>query len=107
MLISHHHAGDGVQTVVGCCEAMASVASRALPDGVHAGPDLQGWSPSGAERRVSPAYTTLDNNFVAVGLRYELQRHARADLSGVRAVCSYARPPREATGGAHAAREMK
>src|SRR5215216_7235957 len=62
MPLPRHDAGDGVQTVPECCEAMASVACRALSDRGHARYGLQGWSTSRAERRVSPAYTTLDNN---------------------------------------------
>src|SRR5215211_7523926 len=62
MPLPRHDAGDGVQTVPECCEAMASVACRALSDRGHARYGLQGWSTSRAERRMIPAYTTLDNN---------------------------------------------
>src|SRR4030095_16977135 len=35
---------------------------RTLLNRGHAGHGLQGWAPSGTKRRVSPPYTTLDNN---------------------------------------------
>src|SRR5262245_13792957 len=59
---ARHDAGDGVQTLSKCGQAVASATCCTLSAGGHARYDCQGWSTSRAERRVSPAYTTLDNN---------------------------------------------
>jgi len=64
MPLPRHDAGDGVQTVSECRQALASVTGRALSAGGHERHRLQGWPTGRTRRRVRSPYTTLDNNSI-------------------------------------------
>jgi hypothetical protein len=62
LFVPRHDAGDGVQIVPECRQAVASVTCRALPGGGQEQRGLQGRHQGRTGRRVSSVYTTLANN---------------------------------------------